>query len=163
MVTIKNIKDYLVEYSFFKGMDEAYIDLIANCGKFKSYQAGDFLMREGEQANHFFIIRGGDVSIESFCPTKGPIIIAKEDQGSIVGHAWLFPPYRIAFDFHALTPVQAIEMDGACLRAKAEQDHQLGYELMLRFAQLMQKRLNATRLQLLDVYREADGSISSGA
>jgi len=38
------------------------------------------------------------------------------------------------------------------LRAKCEQNHDLGYELLKRFAQIMERRLEATRLQLLDVY-----------
>jgi hypothetical protein len=42
--------------------------------------------------------------------------------------------------------------DGTCLRDKAESDHDLGYELMKRFAARMVERLQATRLQLLDVY-----------
>ena len=46
----------------------------------------------------------------------------------------------------------ASRFDGACLRDKCEADHDLGYELMKRFAPVMLERLQATRLQLLDVY-----------
>ncbi len=46
----------------------------------------------------------------------------------------------------------AIAFDGACLRGKCEADHDLGYELMRRFAQVIIERLQATRLRLLDVY-----------
>jgi hypothetical protein len=48
-----------------------------------------------------------------------------------------------------------VAFDGACLRGKCEQDHDLGYELMKRFAANMVDRLQATRLQLLDVYGNA--------
>jgi hypothetical protein len=48
--------------------------------------------------------------------------------------------------------VHAIVFDGACLRDKCEADHDLGYELMKRFAQIITERLQATRLRLLDVY-----------
>jgi hypothetical protein len=43
-------------------------------------------------------------------------------------------------------------LDGQCLRAKCEADHDLGYALMQRFAQVVVQRLQATRLQLLDLY-----------
>jgi hypothetical protein len=43
-------------------------------------------------------------------------------------------------------------MDGECLRRKCEHDHDLGYELLKRFAEVITQRLQATRLQLLDVY-----------
>ena len=35
---------------------------------------------------------------------------------------------------------------------KAEDDYDLGYELLKRFSQTIIERLQATRLQLLDVY-----------
>ncbi len=53
------------------------------------------------------------------------------------------------------TPVDdtaAIVFDGACLRGKCDADHELGYQLMRRFASVLVDRLQATRLQLLDVY-----------
>jgi len=43
-------------------------------------------------------------------------------------------------------------LDGKCLRTKCEENHDLGYEVLKRFAQIMEQRLEATRLQLLDVY-----------
>jgi hypothetical protein len=45
-----------------------------------------------------------------------------------------------------------VAFDGACLRGKCENDHELGYELMRRFAAVLIERLQATRFQLLDVY-----------
>ena len=51
--------------------------------------------------------------------------------------------------------MRAIAFDGACLRGKCEADHELGYELMQRFAPVLVERLQATRLQLLDVYGNA--------
>ena len=53
--------------------------------------------------------------------------------------------------------MRAIVFDGACLRGKCEDDKELGYELMRRFAAVMLDRLQATRLQLLDVYGKPAG------
>jgi hypothetical protein len=63
-----------------------------------------------------------------------------------------FPPYRWHLDARALEHVRALAVDGACLRGKIEDDHDLGYELMRRFAGVIVSRLQATRFQLLDVY-----------
>jgi hypothetical protein len=51
-----------------------------------------------------------------------------------------------------LAAARAIALDGKCLREKAEKDHDLGYELLKRIAHVMEERLHATRLQLLNVY-----------
>jgi len=62
------------------------------------------------------------------------------------------PPYRWGFDAKALDMVRAIALDATCLRGKCEADHDLGYEMMKRFMPVLVHRLQATRLQLLDVY-----------
>jgi len=48
--------------------------------------------------------------------------------------------------------VRAIALDGKCLRDKCEHNHDLGYEVLKRFARIIEQRLESTRLQLLDVY-----------
>jgi hypothetical protein len=50
-------------------------------------------------------------------------------------------------------PVRAITFDGNCLRNKCEADHDLGYELLKRFLQEIDRNLARVQLQLLDVYR----------
>ena len=45
-----------------------------------------------------------------------------------------------------------MQFDGACLRRKCDDDPALGYDLITRFAQVLVSRLQATRLQLMDVY-----------
>jgi hypothetical protein len=52
----------------------------------------------------------------------------------------------------AVELTRAIALDGKCLREKCEKDHDLGYELLKRFSNIIEQRLEATRLQLLDVY-----------
>jgi CRP/FNR family transcriptional regulator, cyclic AMP receptor protein len=51
-----------------------------------------------------------------------------------------------------LKPTRALVFDANCLRAKCEQDHDLGYEMSKRFSNIITARLDATRLQLLDIY-----------
>jgi len=48
-----------------------------------------------------------------------------------------------------------VAFDGVCLRGKCDEDHELGYQLMRRFAASLIERLQTTRLQLLDVYGHA--------
>jgi CRP/FNR family cyclic AMP-dependent transcriptional regulator len=43
-------------------------------------------------------------------------------------------------------------LDAKCLRAKCETDHELGYELLNRVLHVVEQRLQATRMQLLDLY-----------
>ncbi len=90
--------------------------------------------------------------MEIFAPQRKPIMLATLAEGEILGWSWLLPPYQWRLHAHALETVRAIALDGKCLRTKCEQNHDLGYEILKRFAQIMEQRLEATRLQLLDVY-----------
>ena len=55
-------------------------------------------------------------------------------------------------DARAMELTRAAAFDARCLRDKLDQDPQLGFELMKRFAAVMLDRLNISRLQLLDMY-----------
>ena len=49
-----------------------------------------------------------------------------------------------------------IRLDGKCIRKKCDENPELGYELMRRFSRILQNRLIATRLQLVDIYGKSN-------
>jgi CRP-like cAMP-binding protein len=152
MASMRTIDQLLGELPAFAGLEPGYLELIAGCGVNRVFEAGEQLFREGEQANSFYVIRHGRVALEVHAPARGALMIETLGDGALVGWSWLFPPYRFSFDARAVTQTHTVAFDGACLRGKCEQDSRLGYELMQRFAAVMLDRLQATRLQLLDVY-----------
>jgi len=151
----KDIDALLAEHQFFKEMGDAYRTLIAGCGKNVIFDTGQLLAKTDNPANEFFAIRHGRVSIELHSPERGPLILQTVEAGDILGWSWLFPPYRWTFDVRAIEQVRAISFDGECLRGKCERDPAMGYDFMKRFAQVFMKRLQAARLQLLDLYGTA--------
>ena len=80
------------------------------------------------------------------------MIIDTVEEGDVLGWSWLIPPYHWHFDARAIDLTRAIALDGKCLRTKCEEDHNLGYELLKRFSHIIEQRLQATRIRLLDVY-----------
>lgn len=161
MVEIKDIRTLLAENPFFERMSDDHLETMAGCGKLVHFKPGEFLLREGDEAVTFYLIRDGEVAVESDIPAAGPLSIARVGAGGITGYSWLFPPHRNGFDSIALTNVSALALDGECLLGKAEADHELGYQLMTRFAQVMLDRLQAARRQMLDVY--ANGRTTDAA
>ena len=149
---MKTLDAELAESPVFRGLTAAQLELIAGCGQNTGFEAGDYLFREGGQADTFYLLRHGRVQLEIFAPGRGAVTIQTVDDGDVVGWSWLFPPYRWHFDARALDSVRAVAFDGACLRRKCEEDHSLGFELLGRFSPVMLERLQATRMQLLDVY-----------
>lgn len=149
---MENLERILTEHPFLAGLDEKYIKLLAGCASNVVFKAGQFIFREGEEADKFYLIRNGQVHVEVFIPQKGPLIIRSRSEGEVFGWSWLVPPYRWHFDARAAEVTRALAIDGKCLRQKCEEDHDLGYELMKRFTLVIAERLEATRFQLMDVY-----------
>jgi CRP-like cAMP-binding protein len=139
-------------HPFFAGLKPEYLALIAGCGRNVHFSAGAYLAREGDAADRFFAIRSGRVAVETHAPPQGSLMLQTLGEGEILGWSWLFPPYIWQFDARALEEVRATAFDGACLRAKCENDPALGYDLMKRLAHLVSRRLEAATRQLLDVY-----------
>jgi CRP-like cAMP-binding protein len=149
---METLERILSEHPFFKGLEEPYLQLLVGCASNVRFNAGEVVFREGEEANQFYLIRQGKVAVEMFAPSRGPIILQTLGEGEVLGWSWLVAPYRWRFDGRAVELTRAIALDGECLRGKCEEDHNLGYELMKRVSLVMEKLVQATRLQLADVY-----------
>lgn len=149
---MKSIVELLEAHAFFHGLEPAQIRLIAGCGQIRHYATDAFLGREGTSADDFFVIRRGRVAIETHVPGRAAVTLETLEENEIAGWSWLFPPYRWMFDIRAVQPTSVIALDGKCLRSKCEADHELGFRLMQRFSSIMIARLQAARMQVLDVY-----------
>jgi len=149
---METLERILAEHSFFEGLETEYLKLLVGCASNVRFQAGAYLFREGEEASHFYLIRQGRVAVEIYAPQRPPIVVQTLEGGDILGWSWLIPPYHWRFDARVVEPSRAIALDGKCLRSKCEENHDLGYVLLKRFAHIVDQRLEATRIQLLDVY-----------
>ena len=149
---MEGLERILKQHPFFAGLDDAFCDLVCGCAKNVSFQAGQYLFHEGEPADWFYLLRHGRVALQIAAPGRGALTFQTVGEGEIVGVSWLVPPYRWSNDAKAIELTRAIAMDAACLRRKCESDHDLGYEMMKRFMPVLIQRLQAARLQILDVY-----------
>jgi CRP/FNR family cyclic AMP-dependent transcriptional regulator len=149
---MESLEQILTESPFLQGLQPQHLQLITSCASNVRFEGGQYLFHEGEEAAQFFLMRHGRVALEVFSPNRGAITIQTVEAGEVLGWSWLVPPYQWRFDAKAIDLVRAIALDGKCLRKKCEEDHDLGYDLLKRFSHIIEQRLEATRLQLLDVY-----------
>ena len=149
---MRTLDTLIVESPVFKGLSQGQLEFIAGCASNTVFAAGERLFREGDQADTFFPIRHGLVALDTYVPNRGQLTVATLGPGEIVGWSWLLPPYRWHYTGRAVELVRAVQFDGACLRRKCDEDTALGYNLLTRFAEVLVSRLQATRLQLMDVY-----------
>ena len=115
---MKKIKDILSELSFFQEMSEEMVEFIAGCGQNMHFAPNELIAREGDATNYLYVIRKGNIAVQSIHPTRGAITIRSLHNGEIAGFSWIIPPYRMHFDLKALEHTSVVALDSKCVRAK---------------------------------------------
>jgi CRP/FNR family cyclic AMP-dependent transcriptional regulator len=149
---METLERLLLAHPFLAGIEPNLGRVLVGCARNVRFPAGEFLFREGEPADAFYLIREGSVALELHMPGRAPLVVTTLGDGELVGASWILPPYRWSYDARATAPTRAFSLDAACLRQKCDADHHLGYEMMKRLLPVMVKRMEAGRQQLLDVY-----------
>lgn len=152
MERTEGIEQLLSAHPFFRDMSGTARGLIAGCSSNQVFQDGQHILKEGDPADTFYLLRHGGVALEIHIPARPPLVIETLQDGDILGWSWLVPPYVVRFDARAIGLVRCLSVDGKCLRAKCEADSALGYEFYKHFLPVMAERLTATRLQMIDIY-----------
>ncbi len=152
---MRTLEGVLVRHPFFAGMDPRFLQSAVGCAANVRFAAGELIVREGQPADHFYLIRAGRIALETPFLGRGGLTVQTLGDGDILGWSWLVPPYNWRFDARAIETTRAIGFDGKCLRGKCERDHELGYEMQKRVIAVLGEYLDATRFRLLDVYADA--------
>lgn len=152
---MEKIEALIAQHAFFKGLEPKFLELIADCGTSVRFEAGQYIFREGDASDAFYAVCGGKIAVEIFVPGEGSITLQTLGAGDVLGWSWLIPPHKKQFDAKVIDATHLLKFDAKCLRKKCDQDPRFGYQLLQRVVQILGQRLQATRLQLLDVYGAA--------
>ena len=145
---METLRPLLQAHPFFRGMKQKHLDVLVGCASNARFTEDKFIFRAGEQADHFYLIRQGRVELELARPGQEPITILGLSDGDVLGSSWLVPPYKWKFDARTTAPTRAVRLNGRCLREKWEKDHELGFDLLSRFATISGQRLEAANRAL---------------
>ena len=148
----EDIEQLIVGHPFFAGLDRIFLGPLVPIASNVKFEAGTYIFKEGDPATALYLIHEGKVALEIFAPERKRIIIDTLERGDTLGWSWLLSPFLWKFSAHARTDVRAVALDAKSLRAKCEENRNLGYEVLNRLAQIIEQRLEATRFQLLDIY-----------
>jgi CRP-like cAMP-binding protein len=148
---VQTVQELLAANPFFAGLADDALALVAGCATNVHFDPDEYVFREGDPADRFFVVRHGRVALELHAPGSHHVLDTVED-GDVLGWSWLVPPYRWFLDARAVAPTSAIALDGVCLRGKCDADPVLGYALLQRVAHVMYQRLQSSRVRLLDLY-----------
>ena len=149
-VTLKGLYALIEHQPFFKGLDAHQLQRLTDSAMEMQFEPGQIIFEEGSPANRFHLILEGKVLLESEVKGHGTIAIRTLEPGDDLGWSWLFPPYYLLFSARALETTRTIFFYGTRLREQCEQDHDLGYQIMKRIAQVVVLSLRATQQHLIE-------------
>ncbi len=139
----------------FYGMDVPHLDLLMASATERECERGTHVFHAGDRATHFFLIYIGEMAIRVPGYTRGDSTVQSLSTGNVLGISWLMEPYQYRFDAVAVEPSRLLAFDAAAVRAAFKTDYRFGYELLLRFTDTIARRLEAARLQMREMAREA--------
>jgi CRP-like cAMP-binding protein len=149
--------DELAGFDLLADLTPAQLERVAELGRVVEFRAGQRIIEEGREANRCWLLRSGQVALQTPLPSAAAVTVQTLGPGDVLGWSWLLPPYRWRFDGVATVPVTAVELDAVRLRELADQDCSLGYAISVRLVEALAERLHGTRARLIDMYRSPRG------
>lgn len=134
----------LPSHPLFEQLSGRHRHILAECSMQASFTAGDMVAETGKPANCFHLVVSGSIALEA-CGDRSPTRVQVIGPGDILGWSWFFPPYYWHFNAVAEEPTETIFFYGSRLSQECDRNHDLGYELFKRMAQILVGRLQTTR------------------
>lgn len=151
MIKSKDVVETLKEHAFLAGFRPEHIDRLAAMANEVHFDRDQIIFRENDESSFFYLIITGKVALEITALGKTLRIQTLRD-GEELGWSSVLVTRGKRFQARALASVHALAFDGARLREACDEDCSFGYALMRRLLSVVAGRLQAFRMQLLDVY-----------
>jgi CRP/FNR family cyclic AMP-dependent transcriptional regulator len=149
----EDIQAALQKVPWFNSLTHEHFQKTVNLTHLRQVKAGEVFFREGDKQDFVYIVLEGRVSLDIFVPHHGKVRFCTAEEYDVFGWSSVTPGMRQ----RTAGAVAVLDSTVACIDAEglrkfAENDHDFGYLLMRRLANVVASRLMVTRLQLIDMF-----------
>ena len=141
----------LRHHPFVLEFEPRHVEKLASLAHDVRFERGQIIFHEGDDCSEFYLIVNGLVSLELVAPGQ-TFRVQTLFAGDELGWSALLMGSGKQFQARALERVDALAFEGADLLAACREDTAFGFALMSRLLAVVASRLQATRVQLLDMY-----------
>jgi CRP-like cAMP-binding protein len=146
MVSLEHLK----ASSFFQDLKDEYLSKIVNLCLEETYQAGDFIIREGEEAEKLYILFEGTITIQIHLKEHQDVIVSTiEEKGELFGWSALVEPRCYTASVKCLEKASVLSVRSEELDTLFKDDPVMGLTFMKKIASLIDSRLYTTRNRLV--------------
>ena len=136
---------------FVEEFPPQHIEKLAALAKPVRFERDHVIFHEGDECSEFYMIISGLVALEIEAPGH-TLRVHTLSAGDELGWSALLMGSGKHFQARALERVEALAFEGADLLAACKEDAEFCFEFMQRLLRVVAGRLQATRLQVLDMY-----------
>ena len=149
------VKDTLVavlqKHPFVEKFKPEHIEKLAALAREVEFARDQVIFHEGDEFHDFYLIVDGRVALEIEAPGH-TFRVQTLHGGDELGWSAILMARGKLFQGRALQPVKALAFNGEALVAACDADNAFGYAFMYRMLGVLSERLQAARLQVLDMY-----------
>jgi CRP/FNR family transcriptional regulator, cyclic AMP receptor protein len=150
-VTVADLDIALRRQPLMREFTPVQFDQLMSIAELVDFEPNEVIHREGDESDKLFLVVRGHVAIE----LAGRLEVLRVETvgpGGEFGWSSMLQGAGRYFQSRALDGVQALAFDAAELRLMCEEDPRFGYALMTRLLAVVAERLQATRLQIVDMH-----------
>ena len=137
---------------WFLDLNQTQLDRLSAIATLHELESGEVLFKEGDREDFLYILLEGQVELEIEVPTHGQMAFYKAEALDIIGWSSLTPIVRQrTASAKARQQSLLLGLQRELLEQLCDEDHDLGYIIMRRLANLVANRLLTTRVCLMDL------------
>jgi CRP-like cAMP-binding protein len=116
------------------------------------FKAGHNIIGVGDPSRYLYVVKSGQVAVEIHVPPKGRCRIRTGGAGDMLCWSALVEPCLATAAVRVVEDTEAFGIRSDVLMGECNKDYELGFELYRALTEVIAGRLNATRLQFVNVY-----------
>jgi len=148
---VDTLAEVLHEHPFAEEFQPHHLDILTELAREVRFDKDWIIFREGDSCETFYLVLSGRVVLELKGPDRS-FLIQTLGAGDELGWSSVVMSEGRHFQARALESTRALAFDGTRLLQACKEDPTFGYALMYRLLGVVSKRLQATRMQLMDLY-----------
>jgi CRP-like cAMP-binding protein len=142
------------ESNLLKNLNDAQLEKLASIAISESHPAGTLLYKEGDPADHFYLVEEGKVFLEmktDMGPTRPALQVTTDviTRGEGMGWSAFVEPHVYTLSAVCMDATRLISFEAAKLREIMEKDPEIGYQMLKGINKLLASRLSHTRILLV--------------
>ena len=138
----------------FDLLSDEQVEEIAKITEKKSYKIHEHIYERGNSAKHLFVVKKGLVSLRRIDPgDEVGIAFETRTPGELFGAASFMKPQEYTLTAVCLEDTEVMAIDADKLFELCEKDPVVGYQLMLKIAQIYFERYKIAKRSLYDMVK----------